>query len=85
MTVKLLTEYHLEFLSLTGGCTRSSESTQVKMPHSWKSHVSAHMYLPFSPFFPVPPDMQHAKKQHILLKPFTTKQQVSKRNMIIQK
>ena len=31
MIVKLLTEYHLEFLSLTGGCRGSSESTLVKM------------------------------------------------------
>ena len=43
MTVKLLTEHHLEFLSLKGGCTGSSESTLVKMPHCWKSHVAAHM------------------------------------------
>ena len=42
MTVKLLTEHHLEFLSLTGGCTGSYESTLVKMPHCWKSHVKAH-------------------------------------------
>ena len=41
MFVKLLTEYHLEFISLTGGCTGSSESTLVKMPHFWKSHVAA--------------------------------------------
>ena len=33
MTVKLLTEHHLAFLSLKGGCTGSSESTLVKMPH----------------------------------------------------
>ena len=38
MIVKLLTEHHLEFLSLKGGCTGSSESTLVKMPHCWKSH-----------------------------------------------
>ena len=38
MIVKLPTEYHLEFLSLKGGCTGSSESTHVKMPHCWKSH-----------------------------------------------
>ena len=31
MIVKLLTEHHLEFLSLKGGCTGSSESTLVKM------------------------------------------------------
>ena len=43
MTVKLLTEHHLEFLSLKGGCTGSSESTLVKMPHCWKSHVTAQM------------------------------------------
>ena len=40
MIVKLLTEHHLEFLSLTGGCTGLSESTHVKMPHCWKSHVT---------------------------------------------
>ena len=39
MNVKVLTEHFLEFLSLTGGCTGSSESSLVKMPHCWKSHV----------------------------------------------
>ena len=43
MNVKLLTEQHLEFLSLTEGCTGSSESIHVKMPHCWKSHVAAHL------------------------------------------
>ena len=46
MIVQLLTEHHLELLSLKGGCTGSSESTFVKMPHCWKSHVTAHMYIP---------------------------------------
>ena len=45
MSVKLLTEHHLEFLSLKGGCTGSSESTLVKMPHCWKSRVAAHITL----------------------------------------
>ena len=45
MTVKLLTEIHLEFLSLKGGCTGSSKSTLVKMPHCWKSNVTAHLLL----------------------------------------
>ena len=45
MTVKLLTEQHLEFLSLTGGCTGSFEYTHVKMPHGWKSRVAAHTLL----------------------------------------
>ena len=40
MTVKLLILHHLEFLSLKGGCTGSSESTLVKMPHCWKPHVT---------------------------------------------
>ena len=31
MVVKLLTEHHLEFLSLIGGCCGSSESTHVKL------------------------------------------------------
>ena len=39
MNVKLLTEYHFEFLSLKGGCTSSSESTLVKMPHNGGNHV----------------------------------------------
>ena len=43
MTVKLLTEQHLEFLSLKGGCTGSSESIHVKMLHCWKSPVAAHL------------------------------------------
>ena len=43
MTVKLLTEQHLEFLSLKGGCTGSSEYTLVKMPHCWESHVAVQM------------------------------------------
>ena len=42
MSVKLLTEHHLEFLNLKGGCTGLSESTHVKMPHCWKSHAMAH-------------------------------------------
>ena len=44
MAVNLLTEQHLEFLSLKGGCTGSSESTHVKMPHCWKSYVVAHLF-----------------------------------------
>ena len=43
MSVKLLTEHHLEFVSLTGGCTGSSESTLVKVPHCWNSHVAAQL------------------------------------------
>ena len=45
MTVKLLTEHHLEFLSLNVGCTGSHESTLVEMSLCWKSHVMAHMYF----------------------------------------
>ena len=41
MTVKLLIEHHLEFLSLKGSCKGASESTLVKMPHCWKLHVTA--------------------------------------------
>ena len=45
MTVKLLTKPHLRFLSLKGGCTGSSASIHVKMPHCWKSHVTAQLSL----------------------------------------
>ena len=52
-TVKLLTEHHLEFLSLKGGGIGSYESTLIKMPHCLKSHVMAHMlavhYFPTRP------------------------------------
>ena len=44
MTIKLLMEHHLEFLSLKGGCTSLSVYTLVKMPHCWKSHVAAQTY-----------------------------------------
>ena len=45
MIVKLLTEHHLEFLSLTGGCRGPSESTLIKMSNCWKSHAAAQMCL----------------------------------------
>ena len=43
VNVKLREEQTIEFLSLTRGCTGSSESTLVKMPHCWKSHAPAHI------------------------------------------
>ena len=43
MTFELLTEHNLELLSLKGGCTGSSESTHVKMPHCRKTDVAAHI------------------------------------------
>ena len=45
MIVKLLTEHHLEFLSLIGGCRGASESTLVKMSNCWKSHAAAHLVI----------------------------------------
>ena len=45
MIVKLLTEHHVEFLSLKGGCRGWSESTHVKMPQCWKSHALAHLII----------------------------------------
>ena len=35
MSVELLSEYHLEFLSLKRGCTGSSEPIHIKIPHCW--------------------------------------------------
>ena len=43
MIVKLLTEHHLEFLSLKGGCRGLSESTLVKISNCWKSHAPAQL------------------------------------------
>ena len=45
LVLLLLTEHHLEFLSLRVGCMGSSESTFVEMPHCWKSHVGAQIVL----------------------------------------
>ena len=47
MTVKLLTEHQMEFLSLKGGCTGWSESTLVKVSHCWKSHVQAQIFYEY--------------------------------------
>ena len=43
MIVKLLTEQHLELLSLIGGCRGSSESTHFIISNCWKSHAAAHL------------------------------------------
>ena len=47
MGVKLLTGYQLEFLSLKGSCTGSSESTLAKMSHCLKSGVVAQISMAF--------------------------------------
>ena len=45
MIVKLLTEHHMEFLSLKGGCRGSSESTLAQVSNCWKSHAVAHIII----------------------------------------
>ena len=45
MTVKLLTEQHMELLSLKGDCTRLSESIFVKILHCWKSRAAAQLLI----------------------------------------
>ena len=45
MTVKLLAEHHLEYLSLKVCCTGSSESSRVKITHCWKSNVAAQIII----------------------------------------
>ena len=49
MSVKLLNEHNLEFLSLKEGYKGSSESTLVQMPHCWKSHVTADIFSELKP------------------------------------
>ena len=52
MTVKLLTEHHLEFLSLIGGFTGSSESALVKMPYmSWLRYFGLKIDVVFYFYF----------------------------------
>ena len=48
MIVQLLTEHHLEFLSLKGGCRGLSESTLVTMSNCWKSNAAAHDSMSFT-------------------------------------
>ena len=43
MTFKPLTEHHLEFLRLKGGCRGSAESTLAKLPQCLNSRVTAHL------------------------------------------
>ena len=48
MTLRLVTEYPFGFLNMYGGCIGSSEPTLVKMPHCWKTHVTAQ--IPVYPY-----------------------------------
>ena len=45
MIVKLLTDHHLEILSLKEGCRVLSESTLVKKSNCWKSHAAAYLHF----------------------------------------
>ena len=49
MTIKLLTEHHLEFPRLKGDCIGLSEFTLVKLPHCWKLHVAAQLLSTVKP------------------------------------
>ena len=62
MTVKLLTD----FLSLKGGCTGLAESTLVKIPHCWKSHVTTHI-RPLAGYGLPPPPPRGNFVDHIIL------------------
>ena len=79
MTVKIQTQQHLEYLSLKGGCTGSSESTHVKMPHCCKSHVTAHIHVLSFVFTELrgTPDIQGTSTAHNLV----GKQSCSARNL----
>ena len=50
MTFRLLSEQHLEFIPLKGGCRGSFESIFAKMPLCWKSHVAANLCSLIGPF-----------------------------------
>ena len=67
MGVKLLTEHHLRFLSLKRDCTGSYESTLVKMPHCWKSRVTAHLMIHVFDLLTSPQGHQFDPRVKILL------------------
>ena len=67
MFVKLLSEHHLEFLSLKGGYTCSSESTLVKMSNCWQNHALAHIFLLFYYLYvSVATSVTSLKKYHLV-------------------
>ena len=49
MSVKLLTEHHLEFLSLKGGCRGPPESTHVKLSLLEISGTGSNFFSIFKP------------------------------------
>ena len=53
MTVKILTKHHLKLLSVRGGCKGSPESTLVKMPHRWESHVMVQLCVYLTPSYTI--------------------------------
>ena len=82
MIVKLLTEQHLEFLSLTGGCRGSSESTLVKMSNCWKSHVTAHIIFKLRIEGDQPLVLSLAYVQLMLPQPVTTRKEIEPQHQI---
>ena len=69
MTVELLSQHHLVFLSLKGDCTGSSESTLDKMQYFWKSHDTAQL-LSMLILISVSPHSDFCQKS-ILLNPYS--------------
>ena len=67
MSVKLLTEHRFEFVGLQADCTGSSESTLVKMPHCWKSHVAAQFMsrcVPYAGYIHISKKRKKSDKYH---------------------
>ena len=65
MSVKLLTDHHLEFLSLKGGYKSSSVSIHVIMPHCWKSHVVANIVAFTRCYHEVSPQNENKNRIHL--------------------
>ena len=63
MSVKLLTEHRLEFVSLKGGCTGSSESTLVKMPHCVAAQASSR-YVRYAGYIHISKKRKTSDKYH---------------------
>ena len=64
MTVKLLIETHLRFLSLKGGCTGLSESTPVKIAHCWESRVVAKLWSSSGSLKKIQRNFFYSQQQH---------------------
>ena len=66
LIVKLLTEHNLEFLSVNGGCTGSSESSHVKMLEICIAFIKLWLKIEYAAFWPMKGKQDDHQNSHCL-------------------